>query len=65
MHLSGGAGIGVGQTSQRTGGFDADAKQYLATQQIKKNKEYGAVQAATTYSNALESAIFNNPYGSL
>ncbi len=55
----------VGQTSKSTGGFGADAKQYLAQQQIKKSKEYGAVQAATTYENALENAIFNNPFGSV
>lgn len=55
----------VGVTNNSTGGFGADAKQYLAEQRIKKGKEYGAVQAATTYSNALENAVFNNPFGSL
>lgn len=55
----------VGQSSTSSGGLTADAKQYMAEQRIKGTKEYGAVQAATTYSNALESAIFNNPFGSL
>lgn len=55
----------IGQSSTSTGGFGADAKQYLAEQRIKGTKEYGATQAATTYANALENAIFNNPYGSL
>lgn len=55
----------IGQTNKSTGGFSADAKQYLAQQRIKKTKEYGAVQAATTYENALESAVFNNPFGSI
>lgn len=58
-------GEAIGQTSKSTGGFGADAKQYLAEQKVKANKEYGAIQAATTYENALENAIFNNPFGSL
>lgn len=58
-------GEAIGQTSKSTGGFGADAKQYLAQQQAKSNKEYGAIQASTTYANALENAIFNNPYGSM
>lgn len=58
-------GEAIGQTAESTGGLTADARAYLAEQQIKKSKEYGAVQSATTYANALESAIFNNPYGSL
>lgn len=58
-------GEAIGATNNTTGGFSADAKQYLAEQKIKKTKEYGAVQAATTYSNALENAIFNNPFGSM
>lgn len=55
----------VGTTSSSSGGMSADAKAYMAQQRIKKSKEYGAVQAATTYSNALENAVFNNPFGSL
>jgi hypothetical protein len=55
----------IGQSANSSGGFSADAKQYLAQQQVKKTKEYGAVQAATTYEGALENAIFNNPFGSV
>lgn len=55
----------VGTTTSTSGGFSADAKQYLAQQRIKKSKEYGVVQAATTYESALENAIFNNPFGSV
>lgn len=58
-------GEAIGQTNQSSGGFSADAKQYLAQQQAKSNKEYGAIQAATTYQNALENAIFNNPYAGI
>lgn len=58
-------GEAIGQSSVSTGGFGADAKQYLAQQQAKKSKDYGAIQASTTYANALESAVFNNPYGSI
>lgn len=57
-------GEAVGTTTNTTGGMTADAKQYLEMQKVKKSKEYGAVQAATTYENALENAIFNNPFGS-
>jgi hypothetical protein len=57
-------GEAVGSTTNTTGGLTADAKQYLETQKVKKSKEFGVVQAATTYENALENAIFNNPFGS-
>jgi hypothetical protein len=56
-------GEAVGTKSSSKGGFGANAKQYLAEQQVKGKKEYGAVQAATTYKNALDNAVFNNPYG--
>lgn len=55
----------IGTTTQTTGGLSADARQYMAEQRIKKTKEYASTQAATTYMNALESAIFNNPFGSI
>lgn len=58
-------GEAVGTTTNTTGGLTSDAKQYLEAQKVKKSKEYGAVQAATTYENALENAIFNNPFGSV
>lgn len=56
-------GEAIGQTSKSSGGVSADAKQYIAQQKVKGNKEYGAIQASTTYENALENAIFNNPFG--
>lgn len=40
------------------GGYTADAQKFLAEQQIKAKPEYGATQAATTYQNAFESAVF-------
>lgn len=55
----------VGQTNKTSGGVSADAKQYMAEQKVKGSKEYASVQAATTYMNALESAVLNNPFGSL
>jgi hypothetical protein len=55
----------IGQSTTSSGGMTAEGRQYLAAQRIKKSKEYGATQAATTYANALENAIFNNPYGAL
>lgn len=55
----------IGTSSTQSGGLGADAKQYLAEQRVKKTKEYASTQAATTYMNALEQAIFNNPFGSV
>lgn len=55
----------IGTTENRTGGITAEGKQYLAEQRVKKTKEYASTQAATTYMNALEAAIFNNPFGSI
>lgn len=55
----------IGQSSKTTGGFGSEAKGYLAEQRVKKTKEYASVQAATTYANAIEAAIFNNPFGSI
>jgi hypothetical protein len=39
------------------GGVTADGKAQLAADEIKRTKEYGATQAATTYMNALTSAV--------
>jgi hypothetical protein len=47
------------QTAQ--GGYSADAKNFLAAQQAKALPEYGATQAATTYENAFENAVFGAP----
>lgn len=47
--------------STRTGGLDAQGKQYLLEQKAKENPEYGATQAATTYMTATERAIWGGP----
>ncbi|UQA91638.1 hypothetical protein [Streptomyces halobius] len=54
-------GEALGQTSTSEGGFDAAAKGFLAEQRVKGTEEYGVVQAATTYQNALENAIWGAP----
>lgn len=53
----------IGETSRKSGGMDAEGKAYLAQQQVKKKhgKEFGAYQAATTYQNALEQAVYGAP----
>lgn len=43
------------------GGVSTDGKALLASDQAKKNPEYGAYQAATTYMNALDSAVYGAP----
>lgn len=40
-----------------SGGLSADAQAQIAADKIKSGKEYGATQAATTYMNALQSAV--------
>lgn len=59
------SGEPIGQSSTQSGGLSADAKSYMAQQRVKKTKEYASTQAATTYMDALESAIMNNPFGSI
>ena len=44
-------------SSYSTGGMTAEEQQQLAIDAIKKKPEYAQVQAATTYANALESAV--------
>ncbi|MEW2498364.1 hypothetical protein AB0942_33255 [Streptomyces nodosus] len=44
-----------------SGGVSAEGKAYLGQQQVKKKKEYGAYQAATTYQNVLDSLVFGGP----
>lgn len=44
-----------------TGGITDQGRAQLAEDEIKKGKEYGAVQAATTYQNALNQAVFGGP----
>jgi hypothetical protein len=51
----------ISSDTTQSGGMTAEAKSYLGEQQIKKKKEYGAYQAATTYQNAFESLVFGGP----
>lgn len=51
----------VGTSTTSTGGIGQAGASYLAEQRAKGTKEYGAVQAATTYQNALENAIWGAP----
>lgn len=50
-------GDAVGSSSVSTGGVTDQGRALLASDAIKKGKEYGATQAVTTYLNALESAV--------
>lgn len=54
-------GQALGSDTTQSGGLTADAKAYIQEQKIKKSKEYGAYQAATTYQNAFENAVFGSP----
>jgi hypothetical protein len=55
------SGQALSTSTESSGGVSAEGKQYIGEQQIKKKKEYGAFQAATTYENALESLVFGAP----
>lgn len=50
-------GEAVNTDTVTSGGLTADAQAQLAADQAKGKKEYGATQAATTYMNALQSAV--------
>lgn len=50
-------GDAVGSSSTTSGGMTAQGRQQLAADAIKQNPEYGAVQAATTYMDALLGAV--------
>jgi hypothetical protein len=54
-------GQALSSSTTSSGGVSAEAKQYIQEQKIKKSKEYGAYQAATTYQNALENLVFGSP----
>lgn len=45
----------------QSGGISAEGKAYIGEQQIKKKKEYGVIQAATTLQNTFENLIFGAP----
>ncbi|AXG81152.1 hypothetical protein [Streptomyces paludis] len=51
----------ISSDTRSEGGMTAEGRAYLGEQQIKGKKEYGAVQAATTYQNAFDSLIFGAP----
>ncbi|ONK10382.1 hypothetical protein STBA_11040 [Streptomyces sp. MP131-18] len=51
----------IGSDSTTSGGVDAAGRQYLAEERVKGTQEYADVQAATTYANALENAVFGAP----
>lgn len=50
-------GEATNSSTVTTGGMSDQGRQQLAMDEIKKKKEYGATQAATTYMNALEQAV--------
>lgn len=51
-------GEATNSSSVTAGGMTADGQQLLASDEIKKKAEYGTTQAATTYQNALEQAVY-------
>lgn len=50
-------GEAVGSSSVTAGGMTDQGRQLIAEDKIKQGKEYGAVQAATTYMQALQQAV--------
>jgi hypothetical protein len=54
-------GEAIGNSSVSSGGVSADAKAMLAEDQIKGKKEYGALQAATTFQNAFDQLVYGSP----
>lgn len=50
-------GNAIATNTMTSGGMDDAAKAQLAQDQIKKTKEYGATQAATTYMDAISKAV--------
>lgn len=54
-------GEAIGTNSQQRGGLTAAGRQMIEQNKIKKDDEYGAYQAATTYQNALESLVYGSP----
>jgi len=55
------AGEAIGTNTTKSGGVSAEGKALLAEDQIKKKPEFGATQAATTYRNAFEDAVYGAP----
>lgn len=48
-------------STSTAGGLTAEARSLIGENQIKGKKEYGVTQAATTYANAFEQAVFGGP----
>ncbi len=57
-----GEGDIVSQSSVSSGGMSADAKQLMTLEAAKKNPEYGAYQAATTFKDALMAKVYGKGY---
>jgi hypothetical protein len=51
----------LGSSTASSGGVSAEGKAYIGEQQVKKGKEFGAYQAATTYQNAFDALVFGGP----
>lgn len=51
----------ISQDSTTSGGLTAEARAMMGENQAKKDPEYGAYQAATTYQNALMQAVYGAP----
>lgn len=54
-------GEAASSSSVTQGGMTDDARALLAADRAKANPQYGAYQAATTYQNALDQAVFGGP----
>lgn len=54
-------GEAIGQNTVTSGGMTAEARAMIGENQAKKDPEYGAFQAATTYQGALEALVFGSP----
>lgn len=57
-----GAGDVLSQSSISTGGLSAAAKELMTLEEAKKNPEYGAYQAATTFKDALMAKVYGKGY---
>lgn len=51
----------IATDTTQTGGLTAEARGMIGQNQVKKDEEYGAYQAATTYFGALQQAVYGSP----
>lgn len=51
----------VHQDTTQSGGLTAEARAMIGQNQVKDDKEYGAFQAATTYKDAFDQAVYGAP----